>query len=404
MQNILNVTDGLVYLGGNDRRIALFESAYPVPRGVSYNSYLLLDEKTVLFDTVDSAVEEVFMENLEAALGGRPLDYLVIHHMEPDHSASFMHVLSHHPETTVISNQKVGMMLKNYFPFSGKNMRLVKEGDTLIAGKRTLTFVFAPMVHWPEVMMTYIKEDGILFSADAFGTFGALGGSLFADEADFEREFLDDARRYYFNIVGKYGVQVQSVLKKAAGLDIRLVCPLHGPIWRKDFGWFLQKYDTWSKYLPEERGVAVFYASVYGHTQNAAEIVASAVAKEGIPVKVYDVSVTHVSVLLSEAFRYSHAVFASTTYNNGIFVSMEHFLSELRSHGWKNRKAAVVENGSWSPQAGALICEALSSMKDITLVGGKATVLSAVKEDTRAALLALAGEIVQSFRADSAAE
>ena len=252
MHNCVRIADDLFYLGGNDRRIALFESAYPVPRGVSYNSYLLTDEKTVLFDTVDLSVSDLFFENLAYALGGRALDYIVVHHMEPDHSATFARVLEKYPSATVVTNQKVAQMLKNYFGFAGE-VRLVKEGDTLSVGKRTLSFVFAPMVHWPEVMFTYIPEDGTLFSADAFGTFGALPGSVFADEVDFERDFLDDARRYYFNIVGKYGVQVQNVLKKAAGLEIKLVCPLHGPVWRKNFAWYLQKYLTWSAYEPEEK-------------------------------------------------------------------------------------------------------------------------------------------------------
>ncbi len=400
MQNVIEVTKDLYYLGGNDRRLALFESAFPVPRGVSYNSYLLTDEKTVLFDTVDSAVSELFLENLRYALNGRKLDYLIVHHMEPDHSASFFRVIETYPEVLVITNQKVAMMLKNYFPFSGKNIRLVKEGDSLNVGKRNLSFVFAPMVHWPEVMMSYIAEDGILFSADAFGTFGALGGTIFADELPFERDFLDDARRYYFNIVGKYGVQVQAVLKKAAGLPIRTICPLHGPVWREQEGiaWYLGKYDVWSKYLPEERGAVVFYASVYGHTQNAAEILGSELAKRGVPVKLYDVSVTHMSELLSEAFRYSHLVFASTTYNNGIFISMENFLADLKAHNFRGRKYAVLENGSWSPQAGALIEKTVSEWKDMQKLGEKVTVLSSVKEETRTEIEALAAAIAEDYK------
>lgn len=399
MHNSVRIADGLTYLGGNDRRIALFESAYPVPRGVSYNSYLLTDEKTVLFDTVDLSVSDLFFENLAYALDGRGLDYVVVHHMEPDHSATFARLLEKYPSVTVVTNQKVVQMLKNYFGFAG-NVHLVKEGDSLSVGRRTLTFVFAPMVHWPEVMFTYVPEDGILFSADAFGTFGALPGSIFADEVDFERDFLDDARRYYFNIVGKYGVQVQNVLKKAAGLDIRLVCPLHGPVWRRDFAWYLKKYLTWSAYEPEEKCVAVFYASVYGHTQNAAEIVASAVAAEGVKVRTYDVSVTHVSELVAEAFRCSHAVFASTTYNNGIFVNMENFLGDLKAHAFQNRKYAVVENGSWAPQAGGLIEGALAPCKNLQLLGEKVTVLSAVNAESAEKLVALGKLIAQDVKAN----
>lgn len=399
MQNCISITNDLFYLGGNDRRIALFESAFPVPRGVSYNAYLLKDEKTVLFDTVDEAIGDLFFENLSHALGGRELDYVVVHHMEPDHSATLQRVLERYPAVTVVTTQKAAAMMKNYFGFSG-SVRLVKEGDTLPVGAHTLQFVLAPMVHWPEVMMTYVKEGGILFSADAFGTFGALHGSIFADECDFEHDYLDDARRYYVNIVGKYGVQVQNVLKKAAGLEISLVCPLHGPVWRKDFAWYLGKYLTWSSYQPEEKGVAVFYASVYGHTQNAAEIVASAIAQEGVKVRTYDVSVTHISELVSEAFRFSHAVFASTTYNNGIFISMEQLLADLKEHAWQNRAYAIIENGSWAPQSGALMEAELSAMKNMRRIGEKTTVLSAVNADSREALLSLgklvAGDVKQN--------
>lgn len=399
MQNCQEIAAGLFYLGGNDRRIALFESAYPVPRGVSYNSYLLKDEKNVLLDTVDNAVSDLFFENLTFALGSDTLDYVIVQHMEPDHSATFARLVERYPDVTVVTSLKAAQMLKNYFGFAGKT-RIVKEGDTLSVGRRTLTFVAAPMVHWPEVIFTYVPEDGILFSADAFGTFGALSGNVFADWAGFEREYLDDARRYYFNIVGKYGAQVQSVLKKAAGLNISLVCPLHGPVWREDFGKYLQKYLTWSAYEPEERSVAVFYASVYGHTQNAAEIVASAVAARGVRVKVYDVSVTHTSELLAEAFRASHVVFASTTYNNGIFVSMENFLNDLKAHAFQNRAYAVVENGSWAPQSGALMDGVLSSMKNMRRIGEKTTVLSAVGADSAQALRELGAAIAADVKAE----
>ncbi len=397
MHNTVKIGNDLFYVGASDRRIALFESAFPVPRGVSYNSYLLTDEKTVLFDTVDRSVSTQFFENVRFALGGRKLDYLVVQHMEPDHSATFSALLSAYPEATVVATKKTASMLSHYFSYPEEKVLAVGEGDTLSVGKRTLRFVLAPMVHWPEVMFTYIPEEEILFTADAFGTFGALGGGVFADER-FEAEFLPDARRYYFNIVGKYGVQVQNVLKKAAGLKISLVCPLHGPVWRENFGWFLQKYDLWSRYVPEERGVAVFYASVYGHTQNAAEIVATALAGEGVPVKVYDVSVTDVSELLSEAFRYSHLVFASTTYNNGIFVNMDNFLRDLAAHGLRGRKYALIENGSWSPQAGTLMRGILGSMKDMTELGEGVTILSAADGAAREKLLSLAEEIAADFR------
>ena len=398
MHNTVAVLEDLFYVGASDRRLSLFENVYPVPRGASYNSYLLLDEKTALFDTVDHAVSEQFLENVEHVLGGRKLDYIVVHHMEPDHSSTLSEVLLRHPEATVVCNQKIDGMLKNYGCCAGERL-LVKEGDELSTGRHTFKFVFAPMVHWPEVMMSFDLKTGALFSADAFGTFGALGGSVWADEVDFEHDFLDDARRYYINIVGKYGVQVQSVLKKAAGLDIKYLFPLHGPLWRESIGRFVEKYLTWSSYTPEEKGVLVVYGSVYGHTQNAAEIVASRIAQKGVKVKVYDASMTDTSVLVSEAFRYSHIVFASATYNNGIFVKMEEFLSDLKAHAFQNRAYAVVENGSWAPQAGALIEAELSSFKNMKKLGEKVTVLSSVKEETREKLLALADLIAGDVKA-----
>lgn len=398
MHNCQEISEGLVYLGGNDRRISLFESAYPVPRGVSYNSYLLKDEKTVLIDTVDIAVGDLFFENLAYALGGAPLDYVIVQHMEPDHSATFARLIELYPDVTVVTSQKAAVMLKNYFGYAGQ-AHLVKEGDTLSIGKRTLTFVGAPMVHWPEVLFTYVPEDGILFSADAFGTFGAVSGSIIADKDVFEREYLDDARRYYFNIVGKYGVQVQAVLKKAAGLKISTVCPLHGPVWKDGFAWYLDKYLTWSAYQPEEKCVAIFYASVYGHTQNAVEIVASAIAAQGVRVKVFDVSVTDKSELVAQAFGCSHLVFASTTYNNGIFVNMEDFLSDLKAHNFQNRAYAIVENGTWAPQSGALMDGILSSLKNMRRIGDKTTVLSAVNEQSNDALRTLGKMIAEDVKA-----
>ena len=398
MYNTVAVLEDLFYVGASDRRLSLFENVYPVPRGASYNSYLLLDEKTALFDTVDHAVSEQFLENVEHVLGGRKLDYIVVHHMEPDHSSTLSEVLLRHPEATVVCNQKIDGMLKNYGCCVGERL-LVKEGDELSTGRHTFKFVFAPMVHWPEVMMSFDLKTGALFSADAFGTFGALGGSVWADEVDFEHDFLDDARRYYINIVGKYGVQVQSVLKKAAGLDIKVLLPLHGPLWRENIGRFVEKYLTWSSYTPEEKGVLVVYGSIYGHTQNAAEIVASRIAQKGVKVKVYDASMTDTSVLVSEAFRYSHIVFASATYNNGIFVKMEEFLSDLKAHAFQNRAYAVVENGSWAPQAGALIEAELSSFKNMKKLGERVTILSSVKEETREKLLALADLIAGDVKA-----
>ena len=394
MNNCVSLGNDLYYVGGSDRRLPLFESAYPIPRGVSYNSYLLLDEKTALFDTVDKAVSEVFFENIASVLNGRPLDYLVLHHMEPDHSASFTGIVSRYPNVKVIVNQKIEVMLKNYFDCELPELIVVKDGDSFSFGKHNHVFMFAPMVHWPEVMMSFDTATGTLFSADAFGTFGALEGSIFADEVNFEEAFLPDARRYYFNIVGKYGVQVQNVLKKAGSLPINTVCPLHGPVWRKNFSWFLNKYDIWSRYEPETKGALVLYASVYGHMANAAEILGAELVANGVKeVKLYDTSFAHYSQLLASAFRYSHIVFASTTYNNGVFASMEQLLNELIAHNYQNRAFSIIESGSWSPQSGKLMREKLAPLKGMREVGEGVSFLSAVKAETRESLKNLAKEI-----------
>lgn len=395
MYNITAVSEDLWYVGASDRRLALFENVYPVPRGVSYNSYLLLDEKTVLFDTVDESVGDRFLENVEYGLNGRPLDYIVVHHMEPDHSATLLRLLKTYPEATVVCNRKTEQMIGQFFTLGLKNVLSVKEGDTLSTGKHTFQFVFAPMVHWPEVMMSFDRVTGTLFTADAFGTFGALGGSIFADEVNFERDYLDDARRYYFNIVGKYGAQVQAVLKKVSALDIKTICPLHGPVWRKEIGRFVEKYLTWSAYEAEEKGVVVFYGSIYGHTQNVAEILAAEIAKEGVTVQVYDCSKTHLSDLLAEAFRYSHVVFASATYNNGIFTPVETLVNDLKAHNYQNRKYALIENGSWAPQSGTLLNAALSTGKNMNQLGETIRLISSGKEEQREAIVSLAKTIAQ---------
>ena len=317
MHCVTNIHEDLYWLGGSDRQLAKFENVFPIPRGVSYNAYLVLDEKTVLLDTVDKAVGERFFENLEFALAGRPLDYVVVNHMEPDHCATLGELLRRWPGAQVVANAKTVPMVSQFFDCDISNRAVVvKEGDTLCTGRHTFTFLMAPMVHWPEVMVTYDAADKVLFSADAFGTFGALNGNIFADQVDFERDWLDDARRYYTNIVGKYGAQVQSLLKRAAGMEIQMICPLHGPIWRENLEWFLEKYQRWSTYTPEDRGVAIFCGSIYGHTENAAEILAARLAERGVKnISLYDVSHTDVSYLVSEAFRCSHLVLASATYN-----------------------------------------------------------------------------------------
>ncbi|HIR34722.1 MAG TPA: FprA family A-type flavoprotein [Candidatus Faecimorpha stercoravium] len=389
----------LYWVGGNDRRLALFENMYPISRGVSYNSYVLLDEQTVLLDTVDRAINDLFFENIEHVLQGRKLDYVIVNHMEPDHCASLAELVLRYPDLKIVCNTKTLGIIRQFYRFDAEaHAHLVKEGDTLCTGKHTLTFVMAPMVHWPEVMVTYDTTDHILFSADAFGTFGALNGNLFADEVNFESEWLDDARRYYTNIVGKYGPQVQALLKKAAGLDIQMICPLHGPIWRENIAWFLDKYQHWSTYTPEEQSVVIAAGSVYGNTTNAAEILAGMLAERVVKnIAFYDVSNTHPSVLVSEAFRCSHLVFASSTYNNGIFTPMETVLLDLAAHNLQNRTVALIENGSWAPVSGKLMREVLGKMKNIRILDSSLTLRSSMKEDQLASLESLADAIVKSL-------
>lgn len=400
MHCVKKVTDDLYWIGGSDRRLALFENVYPIPRGVSYNSYVLLDEKTVLLDTVDASISGLFFENLEYVLNGRTLDYLIVNHMEPDHCAVIGDVVRRYPDVKLVCNAKTVPMLKQFFDFPVDDRTvIVKEMDTLCTGRHTFAFVMAPMVHWPEAMVSYDTVDKILFSADGFGTFGAINGNLFADEVDFERDWLDDARRYFINIVGKYGVQVQNLLKKAATLEIKMICPLHGPIWRENLGWFIEKYDTWSSYKPEDQAVMIAYASIYGNTENAAEILASKLADKGVKnISMYDVSVTDPSVIVSESFRCSHLVFAAPSYNGGIFTKMETVLSELKAHSLQNRTVAIMENGTWAPVAGRQMREIFAGMKNIELLEEGVTIRSAVKEAQEESLEALAEKIASSLQ------
>ena len=400
MYNIKKVTEDLFWVGANDRRIALFEGVYHAPQGVSYNSYVLLDEKTVLLDTVDKAVTHQFMENVVHALNGRTLDYLVINHMEPDHCAEIPTIVQKYPEVKIVCNTKIKTMMEQFFDFelSDEHFQIVNEGDVLNTGKHNLTFLMAPMVHWPEVMVTYDTTDKILFSADAFGSFGAIDGNIFADEVDWENRYLNEARRYYTNIVGKYGPQVQMLLKKASGVEINMICPLHGYVWRKDLEKFIDLYQKWSTYTPEINSVLIAYASVYGGTQNAAEILATELTELGVKdIKMFDVSVTHSSYVVSDAFKYSHIVFASTTYNNGIFVEMENLLHDIVAHNLQNRKFAIIENGSWAPQAGRLMTELLSQLKNNEIIGTGVSIKSAVKSEKRDDLKNLAKAIVETM-------
>ena len=400
MYNIKKITKNLFWVGANDRRIALFEGVYHAPQGVSYNSYVLLDEKTVLLDTVDKAVTHQFMENVAHVLDGRKLDYLIINHMEPDHCAEIPTILAKYPEVKIVCNTKIKTMMEQFFDFelSEEQFQIVNEGDILNTGKHNLTFLMAPMVHWPEVMVTYDKTDKILFSADAFGSFGAIDGNIFADEVNWENRYLNEARRYYTNIVGKYGPQVQMLLKKASSIEINMICPLHGYVWKKDLDKFIDLYQKWSTYTPEINSVMIAYASVYGGTQNAAEILAGELAELGIKdIKMFDVSVTHSSYVVSDMFKYSHIVFASTTYNNGIFVEMENLIHDIVAHNIQNRKVAVIENGSWAPQAGRLMTELLSQIKNTEFITSGVSIKSAVKSEKREELKNLAKAIVESM-------
>ena len=393
------VNEGLLYVGASDRRNPYFENVYPIGRGASFNSYLYLDEKTALLDTADASVTEAFFSNVSAGLGGRNLDYLTVQHMEPDHAANIARVMAEYPACTVICNDKVRKMISNFFGAQEESrFHIVKEGDKLPLGKRTLSFLFAPMVHWPEVMMTFEEREGVLFSADAFGTFGALSGNLFADEVNFAEEWLAEARRYYTNIVGKYGVQVQNLFKKIAGLDIQMLCPLHGFVWRRDLGYILEKYNLWSTYTPEDKGVMIAYASIYGNTENAAEILASKLRERGVRTAMYDVSVTPASDIIAECFRWSHLVFASATYNGGIFVTMDELLRDIAAHNLQKRTVAFMENGTWAPVSARQMAAILAPLKNMTVLEQSVAIRSSLTEGQLAEIEALADVIAEGIR------
>ena len=399
MHSTRKITEDLIYVGGSDRRLSRFENLFPIPRGVSYNSYVLLDDKTVLMDTADESISRQYIENVVHALDGRPLDYMIVQHMEPDHCAMIDAVMSRYPEAKMVCTAKAAQMFAQFYDLDVSDRTLVvKEGDKLSTGEHTLHFVLAPMVHWPEVMVTYDEKDKILFSADAFGTFGALAGNIFDDEITFDDVWMNDARRYYTNIVGKYGIQVQAVLKKAAALEIAYVCPLHGFVWRKDFGAYLEKYQLWSSYAPEEKSVMLAYASVYGHTENAANVLAAKLCERGVTVRMFDTSVIPANHILSAAFRSSHLVFAATTYNNGVFVTMENLLHDIVNHNLQNRKIAVIENGTWAPTSGKLMREMLSALKKCEFIGENVTLRSSLAESQLAELDALADAIAADIK------
>ncbi len=390
------ITEDTYYVGASDRRLELFENVFPIPKGVSYNSYVITDEKTALLDLMDESVSKQGFENIAGALNGRKLDYVVINHMEPDHCSKLDELILRYPEVKIVGNVKTLKMIGQFYDIDAESRFVtVNEGDTLQLGKHTLTFVNAPMVHWPEVMVTYDTFTKALFSADAFGTFGALGGNIFNDEYDFEYEFLEEARRYYTNIVGKYGMQVQAVLKKASTLDIKYICPLHGPVWRTNIDYIIDKYNTWSLYEPEVDSVMIAYASMYGNTENAVNVLANVLAEKGVKnIKIYDVSKTDVSYVLSDAFKYKRLVFASPTYNGGLYPKMENLLLDLKAHSLKNRKVAVFDNGSWSASAKKHMLEILGTMK-VEVVESSLALKSSLKQGDMEALNQLAEEILK---------
>ncbi len=381
------ITNDIKYVGVNDHEIDLFEGQFTVPNGMAYNSYVITDEKTAVMDTVDARFTAEWLGNIESVLGGRKPDYLVVQHMEPDHSANIVNFLTDYPEATVIANSKTLTMMKNFFDydFDGK-VQLVEDGSSISLGRHELTFVFAPMVHWPEVMFTYDKADKVLFTADGFGKFGAI---------DVDEEWDCEARRYYFGIVGKYGAQVQSVLKKAAALDINIICPLHGPVLSEDLGHYIEKYDIWSSYKPESEGVMIAYTSVYGHTKKAAERLADMLRAKGCPkVVVTDLAREDIAEAIEDAFRYGKLVLATTTYNSDIFPFMKHFIDGLTERGYRNRTIGLIENGSWAPVAAKVMRDKFASSKNITILETTVRIKSALNAESEAQLAQLADELL----------
>lgn len=395
------ICDNVYYLGASDRRLNRFENIFPLPNGVTYNSYLVKDDKTVLLDTVDKAIEKPFLENLEYALDGRKLDYLIITHMECDHAASLAEVLLRHPELTLVGNAKTFALIEQFFDFKGHYNKLeVKDKESLDIGHHKFTFLFAPMVHWPEVMAVYEESNKMVFSADAFGTFGAFSGNIFSDEMNFFEEWLPEARRYYTNIVGKYGVQTVNLLKKLSNFEVNYICPLHGPIWRdKDLiAQFIEKYKIWASYAPEDNAVVIFYGTIYGATEDVATLLAGEIAKLGVKnIKMYDVSATDTSYLVSEAFRAKTLIFAAASYNAGLFPYMNILLEDLKEHSIQNRNVVLIENGSWALSAGKRMSDFISGMKNMTLLADTLSIKSSLKDEQLPVIYELARKIKDSL-------
>lgn len=400
MQITRQIASNVFWVGGNDNRIERFENMFPLPHGVAYNAYIILDEKTVLLDTVDQAIREQFLENVAHVLNGRPLDYLVINHMEPDHCGNIEAIVKMYPQVTIIGNKKTFEFFNQYYPLDiSKQTLVVKEGDTLSLGQHTLKFHMAPMVHWPEVMFTLEVTKGILFSADVFGSFGIHPGTLFADEVDYDRVFLDETRRYYANIVGRYGTQVKNALSRLPLDSVKLLCPLHGPIWRKDIDYIVQKHLLWSSYEAEKQGVVLVYASMYGNTENAVFALANKLAERGVTdMRIYDVSRTDGSYIIADLWKYSHFVLASPTYNMHVYLPIEALLRELAVLNFQKRSATLMGNHTWSSAAIKLMTGLLGTMKDIRLIGEPLDIRSSLKAEQEGMLDELADAISHSLR------
>lgn len=398
MHTIQEILPTLYWVGANDRRLERFENLFPIPQGVSYNSYLFKDTKTALLDTVDSAVTAQFLENVTHALGGRELDYLVVNHMEPDHCANIEELVRRYPNVKVVGNKKTFQLFSQFYHLDiAKNHYLVKEGDILDLGEHKLEFFFAPMVHWPEVMLTYEQTRNILFSADAFGTFGALSGNLFVDQMDYERHFLSETRSYYANIIGKFGSQVQAAFAKLPISSVSMICPLHGPIWRENTGYIFDKYQLWSTYTPEREGVVIAYASMYGNTEAAVNKLALMLAERGIrDIRMFDVSRTHLSDIVGEVWENSHLVIASPTYNMHLYAGAANLLEDLLALGLKNRKVAIIGNHSWASAAKKSMEELVSSLKDSEILASM-DIKSSLKDEQLVELEAMADAIANSM-------
>lgn len=398
MHNIKTVAENTYWIGGEDKKIGLFENVFPVPDGISFNSYFVDDEKTVLIDTADRAIADLFFENLDCVLKGRELDYLIINHMEPDHCALINEVYKKHPNLTIICNKKAENLIHQFFEGIDVKIKNINEGDSLKTGKHEFVFYMAPMVHWPETIVTYDKKTKALYSGDAFGIFGGLNGDIFTNKNRFEDTWVPNARRYYSNIVGKYGMQVQSLLKKASKLDISMICPLHGPVIAEDLDKYIEKYDLWSRFEPEEKSCCIAYASVYGHTENVCNILASKLEERGIRnIQMFDVSRIDHSYILSNIFYASNLVLASITYNNGLFAKMDELIAHITTHNIQNRTVTIIENGSWVPQAGKKIDELLAPL-EMSFTDTRLTIKSSIKSDQMETLDKIADEICSSMK------